>query len=335
MAAVLSAGESAADPVESTLEALFEERGIIDMRREFFATFCAEYTQTSPPSAPSCDTWLHSPSAGTEPVTDPDPSRLSAKVYLVPGLLGDCVADLVSPFAEARVALEARGIATALLAVGGRQGTAANAAELLAELRREPSGHAVTIAIGYSKGALDLLEALAAEPSLGERLDAVVSLGGPIYGSPSARDVSELVTGAFERLPLPDCERGDGTALNSLHPEARAEWLARHDLRELPVRLYAVAAYATPDRISWIMRGGARRLLSHGPNDGQVVLWDALPPASTLLALVDADHWAMALPFAGRAPWLARTLVNRNRYPRAALLTAVVDTILADVAAAD
>jgi hypothetical protein len=59
-------------------------------------------------------------------------------------------------------------------------------------------------------------------------------------------------------------------------------------------------------------------------NDSQVVFHDALVPGGVLLGYLNADHWAVAMPFNREHPTLASTLVTRNAFPREVLLEAIV-----------
>ena len=59
-------------------------------------------------------------------------------------------------------------------------------------------------------------------------------------------------------------------------------------------------------------------------NDTQVIAFDQIVPGSTLLALVNADHWAIAVAVARSHPLIGGTVINRNDYPREALLEALL-----------
>ena len=328
---VASVGGSS-QALEERLARELRELRIQDQRAAFARNFCDTYRRrVSARNAPPCESWLHLGDTVSTNARTVDAPATTAKIVIVPGLFGDCVSQWVAPFADARVALEKAGYATSLMLVSGRGGIANNAEQIAESLRTDPGNYQRTIIIGYSKGALDALEALVADRALQTRVDALISLGGPVGGSPTAAAIDSDLVSIVDRVPLPGCERGEGRAIADLDPEVRRGWLNDQDWEQLDVHLYAVAAYADIDRVSWIMRSGARRLSQHGPNDGQVVLWDALLPYSQLLALVNADHWALALPFETRARWLSRTAVNRNRFPRESLLVALIDFVLTDL----
>jgi valyl-tRNA synthetase len=55
-------------------------------------------------------------------------------------------------------------------------------------------------------------------------------------------------------------------------------------------------------------------------------------PGSTLVAFVNADHWAIAVPVAREHEFIGSTLVNRNDYPREAFLEALLRYVEEDLA---
>ena len=59
-------------------------------------------------------------------------------------------------------------------------------------------------------------------------------------------------------------------------------------------------------------------------NDSQVIFYDQVIPGSTLLAYLNADHWAVAVPIAREHRLIGSTLVDENDYPREALLEALL-----------
>jgi hypothetical protein len=62
-------------------------------------------------------------------------------------------------------------------------------------------------------------------------------------------------------------------------------------------------------------------------NDSQTLFTDQLIPGSVLLGYLNADHWAVALPLDQAHPLLAATFTNRNAFPRAPMLEAVMRTV--------
>jgi hypothetical protein len=65
-----------------------------------------------------------------------------------------------------------------------------------------------------------------------------------------------------------------------------------------------------------------------------VIFYDQVIPAGQLMAYVNADHWAIALPIARSHEKIGSLFVTQNAYPREALLEAVMRFIEEDLAAA-
>jgi hypothetical protein len=90
------------------------------------------------------------------------------------------------------------------------------------------------------------------------------------------------------------------------------------------VQYYSLAAFTDRDGISLILRSSYDKLSLVDPrNDSQVVFYDALVPGGALLGYLNADHWAVAMPFNRDHPVLSRMLVTKNAFPREVLLEAV------------
>jgi hypothetical protein len=66
-------------------------------------------------------------------------------------------------------------------------------------------------------------------------------------------------------------------------------------------------------------------------NDGLVISSDAVIPGSVLLGYPNADHFAVAMPFTSEKSPLLATVINKNDYPRAALLEAAIRFVEEDL----
>ena len=247
------------------------------------------------------------------------------RVVMAPGLLAECVADLSKLFADATANLEAQGYATGYIQTRGRQGSDANADIIRDAVMALPAGETL-ILVTHSKGTVDTLEALAKYPSLTDRVAAVVSVAGAVYGSPLADSMPSALVYLGHQMPLLTCPPGENAeAIESLRPSVRRAWLVAHHV-PARVRFYSLAAYAGPDNVSALLLPFWRSLAQADPaNDGLVVASDAIVPGSTLLGYPNADHLAVAMPFA------ANPLINRNDYPRAVLLEAAVRAVQEDL----
>jgi hypothetical protein len=154
----------------------------------------------------------------------------------------------------------------------------------------------------------------------------MVSVAGGIGGSPLADGYVDLYTRLLRDLEITHCPAGDGQGMASITRAARQSSLARQPLPS-SVKYFSTAGIAGPERMSRALRPFYERLAHVDPrNDGQVIFFDAIIPAGTLLGFLRADHWALAVPFsrnAGALPFNA-TLFDHNAFPREVLLEAIV-----------
>ena len=280
-----------------------------------------------------------------EPRSPPTrPLRLeSTAVLIVPGTFGECIADQALPFmdqppapgippdGEAYAGMRAALGVSVLRAipVGGRAGTPANARVIAAALRQQaddPSIESILL-VAYSKGVADALEALATLERSGQRptkVRALISVAGAVMGSPLAQRYARLYRSVGAMLPLTDCPYHGGAELESLTPERRSAEMAA--LPPMPgLALFSVAAFTDHERVSRGLRHFHAVLSAiDARNDGQLLLPDALLPRSTLLAVVDADHWRFVLPLSQAHSTLLRGLASPEPFPREAFFRALV-----------
>ena len=180
------------------------------------------------------------------------------------------------------------------------------------------------VLIGYSKGAPDILEAIVSYPEIRERIAAVVSAAGAVGGSPLANDATQSQLDLLKHWPDAECTSGDGGAVESLRPVTRKTWLAENPLPgDFPY--YSLVTYPNPERISSILESSYNKLSRvDARNDSQLLFYDQVIPGSTLIAYINADHWALSVPVARTHPTIGSMFVDQNDYPREALLEAVM-----------
>lgn len=249
------------------------------------------------------------------------PARQKLRIVIVPGIFGECVERMAVPFEDAVWPLRQHGWSVETLRVSGRSGSAANARQIgdqLGKLSLAPDEKLVMI--GYSKGMSDILELIvSSDGACIPTGSSIVSLAGVVRGTPLA-DSAARAYQAFSWIPFPGCRPGDRMGVASLTRSHRLNWLATN---KLPARLryYSICAYAAPDNVSMALKIGWRALArSDSRNDGNVIASDSVIPGSQLLGYANADHWALALPFALRAPLRSKLFATRNEYPRVVLL---------------
>ncbi len=185
--------------------------------------------------------------------------------------------------------------------------------------------------MGYSKGTPDILEAVVNYPEIRPRISAVVSVAGAVNGSLLAEGAKESDADMARHFPGATCKAGDDDAVRSLRPDVRRKWLAEHPLPS-DVRYYSLVTLPDRERISRVLSPSYKKLSKvDARNDSQVIYSDEFIPGSTLLGFINADHWAIALPIDRSHPFVGSVFVNRNDYPREALLEAVLRYIEEDL----
>ena len=334
-------------PVVATLP--LHAAHIVDARPQFTAAFQRELDTRPPASSPRpAAAYLHGPTAdpstrATAPPPAADLRRVS--VLIVPGLFGDCFDDQAVPFGDGVVRpreeeytqsyriyddLGMAGIRT--MRASGRASSAANAVVVARELLAEAARTDVDaiILFGYSKGAPDMLEALAnlhKEGRLPAKLRAVVSVSGVVMGTLVADRYDALYEKIGGAMKLVGCTESTGGEVESLMRPVRTRWLAEAVL-PTTVRYYTVAAYAARNDIAPGLRRSYDVLNElDWRNDGQVLVSDAMLPNSTLLAVANSDHWNYVLPLAKTPRPLLREVVTGVDFPREAFFRAIVRTV--------
>jgi len=305
--------------------------GIADQRGRFREIYCAVLDARGPemPDTRPCEdalTRVGAEPTGTGKPVDLGPSRRHLVAAVVPGVGYDCFKPWLSPPGTVVTHLRQYGFDATLIDVDALSSSANNARQIRDALMAMPApdGPPRIVLIGYSKGAPDILEALVAYPEIRSRLAAVVSAAGAVGGSPLANDAEQYQADLLRHVPGATCTSGDGGAVQSLRPAIRKAWLARNPL-PTGLRYYSVVTFPQPEHISSILNSSYNKLAQvDSRNDSQVIFYDQVIPGSTLLAYVNADHWALAVPIARTHPTIGALFVTQNAYPREALTEAIL-----------
>ena len=333
----------ATPPIDTVrdLNKVIAAQNLTDERGRFREYLCAVLDEhgRDQPDFRYCDQALRTlgPEAGG--TGEPIPMEVSRAGYLllfVPGLGWNCFDEWLHRTDSTAKHVARKGYDMRQIPVDGLSSSASNARlirDFVTALPEEEAARAI-ILVGYSKGTPDILEALALYPELAERVRAVISLSGAVRGSPLARDANQAMANMLTMVPGAECEEGDGDneAVASLLPEVRERWLATHALPH-SVRYYSVVTFPEPEQVSLVLKSHYAQLSNIDPrNDSQVIIFDQILPDSTLVAFVNADHWAMAVPVAREHGVLGNTLVNHNDYPREAFMEALFRFVEEDLA---
>ena len=317
------------------------QAGVHDKRGRFREIYCAVLgaREREVPDYRPCEDALSR--IGTEPAgtgrpVDLGPSKRRLIAAVVPGIGYECFAQWLQPPGTAAAHVRRFGYDLTLLKVDALSSSVYNARQIrdaIMNMQAE-AGPSRLVLIGYSKGAPDILEAVAAYPEIRRHVAAVVSAAGAIGGSALANDAEHYQADLLRHFPGATCTSGDGGGVNSLRPATRRAWLANNPLPP-DVRYYSLVTFPRPERISSILTSSYDKLARiDARNDSQMLFYDQVIPGSTLVGYIDADHWALAVPIARTHATIGSLFVTQNAYPREALLEALLRFVEEDLATA-
>ena len=262
-----------------------------------------------------------------------DASRRRLTAAVVAGIGYSCFAKWLDPPGSVAIHLHEYDYDQFLIEVDALSGIEKNARQIRDAIMAMPEepGPPRLVLVGYSKGMPDILEAVVRYPEIRGRIAAILSAAGAVGGSALANDAEQEKAELLRHWPGAVCDKGDGGAVMSLRPDVRSTWMAQNPLPP-ELRYYSLVTLPTPDRVSRIIEKSYRKLGAiDWRNDSQVIYSDQIIPGSTLLGFLNADHWAIAVPLNRSHPAISRSLVNKNDYPREAMLEAVLRFIEEDL----
>ena len=315
--------------------------GVEDERGRFREIFCAVLdlrADTLPDDRPCKDalTSLGPEPTGTGQPVNLGPSSRRLVAAVVEGVGWNCISTWVKSSGSGAEHIRQFGFDAVIIEVESLSSGAANARQIRdAIMEMELTGEEPRLVlIGYSKGAPDILEAIVAYPEIRPRIAAVVSAAGAVGGSPLADKVTQSQVELLRHWPGAECSKGDGGAVDSLRPATREAWLAEHPLpRDLPY--YSLVTCPEPERVSQALKSPYKKLSRIDPrNDGMMLFDDQIIPGSSFIGCLNADHWAVSVPIARTHPKVAATFVDKNDYPREALLEALMRFVEEDLSEA-
>jgi dienelactone hydrolase len=308
--------------------------GIQDHRSRFREYFCAEFDEqrAMADASASCESWLHQIPDEFERPTFASDTRVHLQALFVTGAFSECFGESARPFASAIAALAGRGDDFGTIVVGGRSGTEHNARQIADFLEAWPGDEDKPLVLfGYSKGTSDILQFLVDYPDLANRVSAVVSVAGAVGGSPLADRYGSIYDLLFSHLPSSHCEKGDREVVDSLRTDTRRSWLAENPVPS-HVRYYSLAAFTTRDRMAKALVPSWKSLLQDSRrNDGQLLPVDSMLPQSSLLAYLNADHWAVTMELEKEHGIIA-SRPDPTPFPHTALLAAMLRLVGEDLA---
>lgn len=302
----------------------------VDKRGRFREIFCFvnEARGENLPDYRSCESALTQ--VGVEPVGTGHNIELgtSSKNYVATIVLGvgaDCFASWINANGSAAEHVRQYGYDMRFIEVESLSSSQRNALiirDSLLHMQNQGSKHNL-ILIGYSKGIVDILEAIVTYPDIRNHVAAIISVAGAVGGSPLANNATQSQLEFMKIWPGAKCTSGDGGAIDSLRTDTRKTWLENNPLPD-SIPYYSLVAFPDPERISSVLKPSYNTLSQiDGRNDGQVLFYDQVIPGSTLLGYINADHFAAVIPIARTHEIIGNTVVEHNDYPREVLLEAV------------
>jgi len=297
---------------------------------DFASTFCTVLAQNNPDGGSwgSCDQYLEGANAKSPaplPPLSPD-----YHIVIVPGFLSSCFADAPAFQKGAQVLHDKYGFAVDTIPVPNDP-SSANARLITQFIQNGTSKDSrKLILVGYSKGAPDIYESLATNPGLASRIAAFVSVAGAVGGSPIADALPQQAEKWIKQFNLSGCQGDINSGFRSLGRATRQAFLASYPHVGVPA--YSVVAQSSRENTSRSLLETWQVLQSYGTaEDGQLLKQDAIPPDSKFLGAALADHFAVALPFETANQNYLQAGMDKNHYPRAALLEAIIRFVEADL----
>jgi len=276
--------------------------------------------------------------------------RASTAVVLVPGIFYDCFGPPIVPFVSLSNAAEDGALDAALARlkesstlasvtfppIGGRMASADNASVIIRHLLSIAENPDITdiYVVAYSKGVADSMQALVELEAAGKlpaKVKAFVSLAGAVMGSDradSGAPLYQFISAAFQGSTCKPSS--SGKEVTDLTPRVRQAWLASNEL-PASIQMFSVAAYTSREKTHPLLRGSFDEILPVDPrNDGQVAASLALLPRSSLVALVNSDHWRFVLSLEEHPSWLVRSYFSGYKFPRKEFFRALIRFVQAE-----
>lgn len=251
-------------------------------------------------------------------------------VAIVSGVLSVCGGDSTA-FLEGREHMRTvHGLPVDLIAA--RNGSSTANGKTIAQFVRDNyhKDNRKFILIGYSKGAPDILEGMAADPEAARSVAALITVAGAIGGSPIAELMPAQAQQWIQAISLGQCKGDLYSAFRSLRRDVRRKFLAQHPDPGFPV--YSISAVSSKAETSKVLLESWMFLSIYGqPEDSQLLESDTRYPGGHILGAVHADHIAVAVPYENSTDPEIRKMVNHNHFPRTTLLEALLRYVISDL----
>ncbi len=294
----------------------------VDRSAAFAETFCATLPHTDNRSWGACGQYLDAqvsapPEINTRIVTP-------LKVMIVGGAFSECFENVgIHVYGPSIAHLQTHGVVFGPPVKIGGTATPEKNAELIENYLKANGGD--YIAVGHSKGAVDLMTAIATSRLAQARIKALVSVTGAIGGTRLA-DLG-AATGilgfksALQRSGI-SCDIEDRGGIGSLRRDLRYRALAAWK-PPATLRSYSLSAVSTLAQTSTPLHAMWRTNEIYSiDQDSHIIAEESIIPGSEFLGVAHGDHWAVALPMSEHPR--TKEKVDQNAFPRTALLESIV-----------
>ena len=313
---------------------LYLQPDTLNLVAPFSDMFCSVLKQNNPDTGEwgSCAQWIEAPGKETVnlgPIPGPDKYR----VVIVPGFFSSCFPEAPAYVEGLEYMKSKYGYQVDVFGVPN-DSSEDNAAKIATYLKAESAKDTRNfIVLGYSKGAPDLQVMLANFPELRPRIAAFLSVAGASGGSRMADAAPAIAEKYMNQFQISKSCQGDvAMGFRSLQRRVRMDFLARNPNPFVPT--YSLPAVANKENMSKALANAAPIIAAFDRDqDGQLTRGDAVVPGSKLLGAARSDHFALALPFEKAKGSQFGAMMDKNHYPRAALLEAMVRMVVQDLTA--
>jgi hypothetical protein len=309
---------------------LASDQAPVAANQAFADRFCSVLKQSNPDGGQwgPCEQYIDGP--GRTDLTL-KPISKNYRVLIVPGILSSCSMAPAAYENGQDYLIKTFGLTVELLPVPND--SSEDNAKIIAEYLRQhmQDDSRKYIVLGYSKGAPDMMTALATEAGVVPAVAALVTVAGAVGGSPVADMMPEQsIERWLKQLPLGGCKGNLAQGFASLKRGTRRAFLQQYPRPLVPT--YSIIAKSDESNTSKMMMQTWQMLTGfRADQDGQLLGNDAIAPGATFLGAAIGDHFAVALPFESKGDAIMKMLVDHGHYPRSALIESLVRYVVEDL----
>jgi hypothetical protein len=300
-----------------------------DRSKAFAEIFCAVLQQEHPDAGNwgACSEYLDTPSDSRAAL---GPLAAKYRLLIVPGVLSSC-ASSAPAYKEGQAYLHDKFNFPVALVPAPNQSSETNGKSIAQYMRDHwNEDKRKYILLGYSKGAPDIQVALAQDPEISSMVAAFITVAGAVGGSPIADVMPAQAERWTQMLNLGQCQGDIAAAFKSLGRTERQAFLASHP--NPPVSTYSLVAVSDKTNTSKaLLESWQLMSVYDSRQDSQLTKSDAVVPGAVYLGAARGDHFAVALPFESMQDASVTKLLDKNHYPRTALLEALVRFVVQDL----